>query len=151
VENIGEQLAVGLVVARKKKGKTAERKGSGRLYRSALLCGREGEGEQTHSRAQVDRRGAAVYHGYAWRLLDTGSPAWQSERGPAEATRAVGGVARRHVAWEEAALGQQSLGRWPVRATRRRREKQRRKGLDEEEGDCFVIFQKCRDLTEMYK
>jgi hypothetical protein len=44
------------VVARKKKGKIAERKGSGWLYRGALLCGREGEGEQTRSQAQVDGR-----------------------------------------------------------------------------------------------
>jgi hypothetical protein len=56
VENSGERLAVGLVVARKKKGKTAGRKGSGRLYRGALLYRREGEGEQTRSRAQVDAR-----------------------------------------------------------------------------------------------
>jgi hypothetical protein len=56
VENSGERLAVGLVVARKKKGKTAGRKGSGRLYRGALLCRREGEGEQMRSRAQVDGR-----------------------------------------------------------------------------------------------
>jgi hypothetical protein len=92
-----------------------------------------------------------VHHGCAWRLLSTGGPTWQSDRGLAEATRALGGVARRHVARERAALGQQSLGRRPVRAAGRRREKQRRKGLEEEEGDCFVIFQKCRDLTEMYK
>jgi hypothetical protein len=56
VENSGERLAVGLVVTRKKKGKTAERKGSGLLYRGALLCGREGEGEQSRGQAQVDGR-----------------------------------------------------------------------------------------------
>jgi hypothetical protein len=44
-----------------------------------------------------------------------------------------------------AAHGRQSGG-----GSRAQRE-QRRPGLEEEEGGCFVIFQKCRDLTEMYK
>jgi hypothetical protein len=112
------------------------------------------EGRDRESRRAAGLRstgGAAMHHGCAWRPLGTGSPAWQSERGPVEAARAVGGVARRHVAREGAALGQQSLGRRPVRAAGRRREKQRRKVLEEEKGDCFVNFQKCRDLTEIYK
>jgi hypothetical protein len=65
VENSGERLAVGLLVARKKNGKTTERKGSGRLYRGALLYGREGEGEQTRSQLR-STGGAAVHHGCAW-------------------------------------------------------------------------------------
>jgi hypothetical protein len=55
--------------------------------------------------------GAVVHLGHAWRPLCTGGPAWQGEREPAEAARAVGGVVRRHVARERVALGQQSLGR----------------------------------------
>jgi hypothetical protein len=56
VENSGERLAVGLVVTRKKKGKNSRKEGLGRLYRGPLLCGREGEGEQSCSQAQVDGR-----------------------------------------------------------------------------------------------
>jgi hypothetical protein len=41
-------------------------------------------------------------------------------------------------------------GTWPARAAMvRRAKKQRRPGLEEEDENWFVIFQKCRDLTIM--
>jgi hypothetical protein len=41
------------------------------------------------------------------------------------------------------------LGEWPVRAAGRRREETRELGLEEEDEEWFVIFQKCRDLNVM--
>jgi hypothetical protein len=46
--------------------------------------------------------------------------------------------------------GSAAHGRQSGSGSRAQRE-QWRPGLEEEEGGCFVIFQKYRDLTEMYK
>jgi hypothetical protein len=69
-------------------------------------------------------------------------PAWGREGGGKAGEGTWLGAERR---W-----GSRASGERPARAAGRRREEQRRKGLEEEEGDCFVIFQECRGLTEMY-
>jgi hypothetical protein len=87
---------VGLVVARKKKGKNSKKEGLGSDF-----IGEHHVVEERESRcgARLKSIGGAVVHlGHAWWPLGTGGPAWQGEREPAEAARAVGGVARRHVA-----------------------------------------------------
>jgi hypothetical protein len=76
------------------------------LYRRALLCRREGEGEQAQGRAQVNGR-----HRRALRVRVTVArhrrPTWQDEERPAEAARAVGEAARRHVGRKEGGAGLQ--------------------------------------------
>jgi hypothetical protein len=102
---------VGLVVARKKKGRNSKKEGLGSGFIGEHHTVEERERESRCGARLRLMSGAVVHLGHAWRPLSTGGPAWQGEREPAEAARAVGGVAMRHVARERAALGQQSLGR----------------------------------------
>jgi hypothetical protein len=51
---------------------------------------------------------------------------WRGEGEPAEAARAVGGLAREHVVRRRAARACRKLGKWPVAAKSRGRPKQRR-------------------------
>jgi hypothetical protein len=89
---------VGFVVARKKKGKNNKKEGLGSGLIGVHHAVEERERE-SRCGARLRSTGSAVVHlGHAWRLLGTGDPAWQGEREPVEAARAVGGVAGRHVA-----------------------------------------------------
>jgi hypothetical protein len=101
---------VGLVVARKKKGKNSKKEGLGSGFIGEHRSIEERERERRCAARLRSTGGAVVHLGYAWRPLGIGGPAWQGEREPAEAERVVG-VVRRHVARERAALRQQSLGR----------------------------------------
>jgi hypothetical protein len=89
------------------------------LYRRALLCRREGVGEQAQGRAQVDGRHRRAL-GCAWRPLGTGGLTWQDEGRPAEAARAVGEAARQHVGEGRAAQAcsgsRSGRRRWIMRA-----------------------------------
>jgi hypothetical protein len=110
-ENSGERSVVGLVVMRKKRGKNSRKEGLGSCLIGEHHAVEERERESKRTARLRSTGGAVVPLGHAWRPLGTGGPAWQSEREPAEAARAVGGVARRHVTRERTVLGQQSLGR----------------------------------------
>jgi hypothetical protein len=89
---------VGLVVARKKKGKNSKKEGLGSGFIGEHHAVEEGERESRCGARLRSTGGAVVHLGHAWRPLGTGGLAWQGEREPAEAARAMGGVARRHVA-----------------------------------------------------
>jgi hypothetical protein len=89
--------------------------------------------------AREAARAAAVQ-----RARNRGGPA-RGRGGGGEAGEDAWKGSERHGGGGSTAHGQQSGD-----GSRARRE-QRRPGLEEEEGGCFVIFQKCRDLTEMCK
>jgi hypothetical protein len=91
------------------------------------------------SATRVAAWAAAVRRGRSW-----GGPARGREGGDEAGEEAWKGSERRECG-RSAPHGRQSGG-----GSRAQRE-QRRPGLEEEEGGCFVIFQKYRDLTEMYK
>jgi hypothetical protein len=102
---------VGLVVARKKKRKQREGKGSGLGFIGEHLSVEERERESRRAAGLRSTGGADVPLGHAWRPLGTGGSTWQGKGKPAEAARAVGGAARRHVERVRAALGQLGLRR----------------------------------------
>jgi hypothetical protein len=127
---------VGLVVARKKKGKNSKKEGLGSGFIGEHHTVEERERESRCGAMLRSTGGAVVHLGHAWWPLSTDDPAWQGEREPAEAARAVGGVTRRHVArererrWDSRASGEQ-----PVRAAGRHREETEEPGLEEEDED----------------
>jgi hypothetical protein len=89
--------------------------------------------------ARVAARAAAVRHG-------------RSRGGPARGREGGGEVGED--AWkgsERRGGGRSATHGWQSGGGSRAQREQRRPGLEEEEGGCFVIFEKCRDLTEMYK
>jgi hypothetical protein len=65
----------------------------------------ERERESRHRAGLRSTGGADVPFGCAWRPLGTGGPTWQDEGRLAEAARAVGEAARRHVGRKEGGAG----------------------------------------------
>jgi hypothetical protein len=61
--------------------------------------------------------------GFVWRPLGTGSSTWRGEGEPAEAARAVGGLARGRVERRKAALACRELGKRPAAAKSRARQR----------------------------
>jgi hypothetical protein len=95
----------------RRKGNNGKERARVGLYRGASLCRREGERESRRAAGLRSTGSADVPFGHAWRPLSTGGSTWQGKGKPAEAARAVGGAARRHVERERATLGQLGLRR----------------------------------------
>ncbi|PUZ51102.1 hypothetical protein GQ55_6G148300 [Panicum hallii var. hallii] len=71
----------------------------------------------------------------------------REQRGEASAVGwVVGGVLEQHVVRRGATRGQQRLGTWPARAAGRRREKNRERGLEVDEGGPSCNFPKVQEL-----
>jgi hypothetical protein len=87
-------------------------------FGSSFIGGRcSVEERERESRRRAGLRsagGADVPFGCAWRPLGTGGPTWQDEGRPAEAARAVGEAARRHVGERRAAQVCSRLGKRPA-------------------------------------
>jgi hypothetical protein len=110
-ENFGERLGGRLGGHEEKERERAGRKGLGSGFIGEHHSVEERERESRRAAGLRLTGGADVPLGHAWRPLGTGGSTWQGEGEPAEAARAVGGAARRHVERERAALGQMGLGR----------------------------------------
>jgi hypothetical protein len=101
--NPARSSAVGSVVARGKKRKSSEKMGFGLSFIGEHCSVEERERESGHRSELRWTGGAVVPFGCAWRPLGTSCPMWQDEERPAEAARAVGEAARRHVGERRAA------------------------------------------------
>jgi hypothetical protein len=114
-------------------------------------CSVEERERESRHRAELRLAGGAdVPFGCAWRPLSTGGPTWQDEGRPAEAARAVGGAARRHVGREEGSAGlQRAREAASVGGSRARGRDRGGRGPEEEDEDRFAKSQKCMDLTVM--
>jgi hypothetical protein len=111
---------------------------------------RERERESRHRARLRSTGGAIVPFGCAWRPLSTGGPMWQDEGRPAEAARAVGEAARRHVGREEGGVGLQQAREAAGDGGSRARGRDRGdRGPEEEDEDRFAKSQKCRDPIVM--
>jgi hypothetical protein len=105
--NPARSSVVGSVVARGRKGKSGEEMGFGSSFIGGRCSVEERERESRHRARLRSTGGADVPFGCAWRPLGTSGPTWQDEGRPAEAARAVGAAARRHVGREEGCAGLQ--------------------------------------------
>jgi hypothetical protein len=96
-ENFGERLGGRLGGREEEERETAGRKGLGSGFIGEHRSVEERERESRHAARLRSTGGADVPLGHAWRPLGTGGTTWQGKGKPAEAARAVGGAARRHV------------------------------------------------------
>jgi hypothetical protein len=106
--------AAGSVVARGKKRKSSGEMGfgSGFIGEHGLVEEREREGAVTGPGS--GQRAAPACPSGVWQPLGIGGPTWLSRGRPAEATRAVGEAAQRHVGEGRAAQACSRLGKRPA-------------------------------------